>query len=172
MAQQLLDITKNIVALSDKEERHETSYSHHTWPPDCPDKLTRHITRGMLRMISFLRPGTENSLGMRERVLFPEATIEEEKSDNHPEVLACGSQPVNDTTRTSDQARVMMDKELDLSNFERPTFIGNEAARQLLCSPKEEFPRSLPDQAPVIMPIPDKCPVIIFSCTRLPGTPP
>ena len=155
VAQQLVDIAKNIAVLSDKEERHATSYSHHTWPPDCPDKLTRHITRGMLRMISFLRPGTETSSGRREDHLS-KATIEEEKSDGNPEVLAYGSQLVDDATRTSDQARAKMHKEGDFSHHMWPNILGNEADRQLLCLPREEFPRSLPDQTPVIMPIPDK----------------
>ena len=35
-----------------------------------------------------------------------------------------------------------------------PNILGNEADRQLLCLPREEFPRSLPDQTPIIMPIP------------------
>ena len=80
VAQQLLDIAKIIVALSDKEERNQTSHSHHLWPSDCPAKLTRHSTSGMPRLISFLRPGTETSSGRREDHLS-KATIEAEKSD-------------------------------------------------------------------------------------------
>jgi hypothetical protein len=84
-AQQLVDIAKNIIVFSDKEERNQTSASsHHMWPPDRPDKLTRLSTRGMPRLISFLRPGTEIS-SRRRKDHLSKATIEEEKSDRQPE---------------------------------------------------------------------------------------
>jgi hypothetical protein len=88
-----------------------------------------------------------------------DGTVAQQRMDLAKVIVALSHKEERDQTSTS-------------SHHMWPNILGNEADRQLLCLPREEFPRSLPDQTPVIMPIPDKCPVIISSCTRLPGTPP
>ena len=86
-------------------------------------------------LISFLRPGADTGSGRKDpEDYLSKATIEDEKIDEHREDQTFGSLLVDNTTRTTDQARIVMCKEEAVSNFgfhKWPDIIDKEIVRSV-----------------------------------------